>query len=239
MFNNPLVMIMAHRSCQQTLDGVLPTWQQLVRRSGVGARLVVASPTDAAVASLGPGKKNLFPLTEYVNAGLQEHFGTIAHARAKEYYNIIESILSRGGNDCVWLAEYDSLVLGNHFPFSDSEEDCMRAYEIAERDPVTGRHYQGFTAEKYYHGPWWFSRKAFFQFNLAFQKLPADCERGLADRTIGLAVQQSGIKVIPSNDIHFTANFIGHESVLSLLLAVNRGVSIVHGFKNESRNNLV
>jgi hypothetical protein len=230
-FPDPLIALMGHGSAASTLRGVIPTWQKF------GKLLLVVSPKDNPVEPWQGDDRYSPP--QYLTAGLQEHFGIRAHARMKEYLNIFQHFLVEKGCDSLYVCEYDSLVLGNYLPFEGTEENCMRAFEVIEEDPTTGKHFQGFMAARYYHGPWWFSRVAFLAFNTEFQRLPADCERGLVDRTIGLAVERSGIKVCPSNDIHFTANFISHDMVLGLLHCVNAGAVIIHGFKNEHRKGIL
>lgn len=236
MFQHPLVYIMAHGRAVRTLEAVLPSWQRLVSRSGIGAQLVVISPEDDPVRAVKSDRRWSPPCLRH--AGRQEHWGAIAHERMKKYMVKLQVDLLEHGHDCVWLTEYDSMVLGDSFPFSDTEEECVRGFRVENWDRVNNRMVEpGFEAREYFHWPLWFSRGAFLKFNHEFQQL-LFCERGLADRTVAAAIQRAKLKAIPTNDIAFTSNFISHDQVFSLLTAINSGARLIHGFKIESRKGL-
>jgi hypothetical protein len=227
---------MAHGGGQRTLEGVLPSWQKQVAAAGGRSKLVVASPKDDPVWQV-PGDSRL-PRPKYLFAGLQEHWGAKAHARMLEYCNLVQSLLGLDGCDSVWLTEYDSIVLGDRLPFLGSEEDCMRGFRVNTIDSRGRRVEPQFKADIYFHWPFWFSRESFFRFNAEFQKLQGCPESGLADRTTALAIERAHLRTIPTNDIAFTCNFLSSDMVLSLILALDNGVKLVHGFKNERRKDL-
>lgn len=228
---------MAHGSARGTAEAVLPSWQRLVSNSGVGARLVLVSPVDNPIRNPRSDHRWCPPVIRTM--GRQEHWGAIAHDRMKRYANDIQKDLIEFGHDCVWWSEYDSMILGDSFPFSDTEEVCMRGFRVENWDRVRNCYIEhGFEAREYFHWPFWFAREAFFKFNHEFQHLPGDAERGLADRTTAAAIQRAQLKTIPTNSIAFTANFISSDMVFNLLTAVNSGAILIHGFKNERRTGL-
>lgn len=238
MFQHPLVYLMAHGAALQTLTAVLPSWQRLVSRAGIGGRLVVISPEDDPVHRVEHDKR--YPVPTLRTAGRQQHWGPIAHDRMKRYMNKLQVDLLEHGHDCVWLTEYDSMVLGDQLPFADTEEECVRGFRVENWDPRRNDFIEpGFEARVYFHWPLWFSRKAFLKVNHEFQHLSPTAERGLADRTMAAAIQRAGVPNVPTNPIAFTSNFISFDQVFSLLTAINNGARLIHGFKIEPRKNTV
>jgi hypothetical protein len=155
-----------------------------------------------------------------------------------EYCNLVGNMLGADGCDSVWLTEYDSMVLGGELPFLGSTEDCMRGFRVENVDSHGCKIEKQFTAKVYFHWPFWFSRESFFRFNTEFQKMLGCPEFGLADRTTALAIERANLRTIPTNDIAFTRNFISSDMVLQLLLGLDKGIKLVHGFKNERRKGL-
>jgi hypothetical protein len=228
---------MAHGRARRTLEAVLPSWQRLVSRAGVGARLVIISPEDDPLRIFEYDRRWPAPLLRF--AGREQHWGPVAHERMKKYMVKIQVDLLEHGHDCVWLTEYDSLVLGDQLPFQNTEEDCVRGFRVENWDRKNNRMIEvGFEAREYFHWPLWFGLKSFLKFNHEFQKLGHNAERGLADRTIAAAIQRANLNTIPTNDIAFTSNFISHDQVVSLLTSINNGARLIHGFKIEPRKGL-